>query len=150
MNELTSIRVGHVSSVDETNCTVRVVFPDASNMVSGPLQMIVPFTQKNHAYWLPDINEQVYCLLMGNGIEQGICLGAVYSADHQVICKNKDRYYVEFEGGAHILVDRAKKIIQILGFNGELIKFKDGDIYIDTSGKIYSLVDTQPEQLREG
>lgn len=149
MNELTSIRIGHVSSIDETNCTVRVVFPDASNIVSGPLQMVMPFTQKNHSFWLPDIDEQVYCLLMGNGIEQGVCLGAVYSTDHQVICKNKDRYYIEFDGGAHILVDRKEKFMQMLGFNGELIKFKGGNIYFDTPGNILSLIDTQPEPLRE-
>lgn len=150
MNELASVRIGHVSSVNENNCTVRVIFPDASNLVSGPLQMVMPFTQKNHAFFLPDIGEQVYCLLMGNGIEQGICLGAVYSKNHQVICKNKDRYYCEFEGGAHILVDRKEKFVQILGFSGELIKLKAGDIFIDTPGRIVSLMDTPPEPLREG
>jgi len=149
MNEESRMRVGCVSSVDENNCTVRVVFPDASNLVSGPLQMIIPFSQKNHAYYLPDINEQVFCLLMGNGVERGICLGAVYSKKDQPICKNRDRYYIEFEGGAHILIDRKEKVVQIQGFCGEFLKFDNGSMFLDLPGVISWLNGDMPTLLEE-
>lgn len=131
-----SLRVGIVSSVDEDNCTVRVSFPDLSDLVSGPLQMIVPFTLKNHAYFLPDVNDLVFCLFMGNGVERGVCLGAVYSKKNPPVCKNKNRYYIEFEGGAHVLVDRAAKVIQVKGFSGEFMKFDNGNMMLDLPGTI--------------
>lgn len=149
MDTACSMRVGIVSSVDENDCTVRVRFPDLSGIVSAPLQMVMPFTQRNHAYFLPDVNDQVVCIFLGNGIEHGFCIGAVYSKKNPPVCRNKDRYYIEFDGGAHVLVDRAQKVIQVKGFNGEFMKFNNGDMMVDLPGTVTWFSGVQPTPLRD-
>ncbi len=83
MDIKTLARIGIVSSVNASNCTARVTFPDKDNLVSAELPIITRGSQNDKDYWLPDINEQVLCLFLpnasGNGVNNGFILGTFYS-----------------------------------------------------------------------
>ncbi|MFD2087823.1 hypothetical protein ACFSND_21905 [Brevibacillus brevis] len=73
------LRVGIVSSVDERDATARVVFGDREDVVSYNMDILSrgSFLQKD--YWLPDVNEQVWCLFLPTGNADGIILGSTYN-----------------------------------------------------------------------
>lgn len=69
------IRDGLVSTVDSQRYTVRVVFPDRDNMVSGELPLVAP----PGLHRLPNVGDNVLCLFLGNGISKGYCLGQFFA-----------------------------------------------------------------------
>ena len=73
-----TFRVGIVQQQDTARAKVRVVFPDYDEMISWWLPIVFPKTQNDKAYWIPDIGEQVVCL-MDLRDEAGAVLGAIYS-----------------------------------------------------------------------
>ncbi|HJU29769.1 MAG TPA: phage baseplate assembly protein V, partial [Candidatus Binataceae bacterium] len=56
-------RVGLVNAQDPAKCAVRVAFPDRDQLQSWWLPVVVLKTQNDKSYWLPDIGEQVVCLM---------------------------------------------------------------------------------------
>ncbi|MBP1924588.1 phage baseplate assembly protein gpV [Sedimentibacter acidaminivorans] len=64
------IKVGQVSSINFNKSSVKVTFPDKDNIVSNYLPILNP------GYYIPKIGDQVVCIFLGNGIEQGFCLGS--------------------------------------------------------------------------
>lgn len=67
------IRVGLVNSSNPNKGTVKVLFPDKDNIVSNDLPMLSFISH------MPSVGEQVLCLFLGNGLEEGFCLGSFYS-----------------------------------------------------------------------
>ncbi|MGO4369615.1 phage baseplate assembly protein V, partial [Paenibacillus sp. MCAF20] len=67
------IKVGKVSTINAALASVRVTFPDADDLVSPELPLLVT----PGAYALPDVGASVLCLLFGGGA--GICLGSYYT-----------------------------------------------------------------------
>lgn len=75
------VRLGIVTERLPLEGKVRVRLPDADNMVSAPLPVLLPTTARRKAFWLPDIDEQVLCLFLpSSGEMAGFVLGALYSA----------------------------------------------------------------------
>ena len=70
------IRTGIVSSMNGAQATVRVTFGDKDDLVSADLPVL---QQGNGSYWMPVKGDQVVCLFLANGLEQGFCLGSFYS-----------------------------------------------------------------------
>ena len=62
------IRIGTVSSINPKDHTARIVFEDEGHNVSYDLPIIVPNTYDNSDYHMPDINEDVLCLFLPDGI----------------------------------------------------------------------------------
>ena len=54
-------------------------FPDRDQMQSWWLPVILPKTQNDKAYWIPDVGEQVVCLMDAHD-EDGAVVGAISSA----------------------------------------------------------------------
>lgn len=105
------IKVGKVSTTDETKGTVRVKFDDRKQgdghqFVSGPLQVIYRNSLKNKDTGLPDIDEPVLCVFLPNGTSQGFCLGAFYPDGVELPVKDKDKRHVTFEDGSFVEYDR--------------------------------------------
>lgn len=73
------IRVGVVSSVNDAAPTARVTFADRDDIVSYDLPVLVKNTKDNKDYWVPEVDEQVLCLFLPSGVEQGFILGSFYS-----------------------------------------------------------------------
>ncbi len=71
-------RLGIVKQQDLAGARVRVVFTDHAQMLSYWLPIMVPKTQNDKTYVIPDIGEQVVCL-MDEHDEAGCVLGAVFS-----------------------------------------------------------------------
>ena len=91
-------RVGKVSSVNASNCTARVTFPDKDDLVSQELPIIVI----GLCCFLPNAS--------GRGMNTGFILGAFYSAadppeenNKKVRClKVPDGSYIKFEGNGNV------------------------------------------------
>lgn len=132
------IRIGEVSSVDTKKCTARVVFDDEDGFVSNDLPVIQRNTQDVKDYWLPAVGEDVLCLFLPCGEEDGFILGSFYadeieppvSSETKRCTKYPDDTVIEYDWEAHELkVTGAKKIkvnVPDIEFVGNLNV--DGDI----------------------
>ncbi len=59
---------------------------------------------------MPDINEQVACMMDEHG-EEGIVLGAIYSDADTTPISNQDKYHITFNDGTVLEYDRANHIL---------------------------------------
>ena len=100
------LRFGEVSGVDEENGTARVCLPDADKLVTMPLRVLQQRTLKDQHQELPDIGEQVVCLFAGQGFEQGVVLGAVYSDKAPCPAHEPQVQYRKYEDGTELEYDR--------------------------------------------
>lgn len=105
------IRVCTVSSVQDGAGTVRVKLPDLGNMVSEPLPVVVRKTQDDKDFWLPDVGEQVVCVFLPIGLEQGFVLGSFYQKVDKVPVSSRDKWHKRFKDGAVLEYDRASHIL---------------------------------------
>ncbi|MDR7318921.1 phage baseplate assembly protein V [Brevibacillus nitrificans] len=128
------IRVGVVSAVNEQEGTVRVVFEDRDDMVSGDLPVIHAHTLRMKDYRIPDIKEQVVCIFQGNGIQEGYCLGAIYSETDLPPVREKKFRGTWFEDGSYVYFDREKGKLHVKAVGRVQI---DGDLIV--TGQIYQV-----------
>ncbi|TCW31404.1 phage baseplate assembly protein V [Gulbenkiania mobilis] len=101
-----TLRFGFVTALDEAGCRVRVQFPDLDGLESYWLHVPHPKTHRDKHYCLPDVGEQVACLLDGAG-EEGVVLGAIYSERDPAPVASVDKHHVVFDDGTLIDYDRA-------------------------------------------
>ena len=89
MNELA--RVGFVVSRQPEKHRVRVEFRDTvtAKLVSGWLPVLVPRASADMAFDLPDVGDQVLCLFLGNGLEEGFVLGSMYGAQKPPVVERR-------------------------------------------------------------
>ena len=73
------LRFGIVTQIDAINVLARVNFGD-DDLTSFWLPVIQTKTLKDKFYVMPDVGEQVVCLMDENS-EDGVILGAIYSAE---------------------------------------------------------------------
>jgi phage baseplate assembly protein gpV len=99
-------------------------------MLSYWLPVVVPKTQSDKAYWLPDIGEQVVCL-MDERDEDGVVLGAIYSRVDGTPVQNADICYLGFKDGASFEYDRAGHIF-VLSFSDSASIRYDGAAHVLT------------------
>ena len=71
-------RTGIVKQQDLVNAKVRVAFAERDQMLSYWLPICFQKTQNDKSYWIPDVGEQVVCL-MDDRDEAGTVLGSIYS-----------------------------------------------------------------------
>ena len=106
MNELA--RVGFVVSRQPEKYRVRVEFRDTvtAKLVSGWLPVLVPRASADMAFDLPDVGDQVLCLFLGNGLEEGFVLGSMYGAQMPPVSSG-DKFHRTFSDGTTLEYDRA-------------------------------------------
>lgn len=107
------IKIGEVSSVDYAKGTARVVFDDDDSIVSNDLPVLQTNTLQNKDHALPDIGEDVVCLFLPSGNEEGFILGAVYAGEVQPAETSKDVRSVTFSDGTEIKYDRAAHLLSV-------------------------------------
>lgn len=105
------IRVGTVDVINEAACTARVVFEDQEDTQSYDLQPIVKNSLKNKDYWMPDIGEQVLCLFLPSGIEQGFIIGSYYIDSNSRPASTGNKRTTVFEDGTKIEYDRSSSTL---------------------------------------
>ena len=118
-------RVGIVKTQDPANARVRVVFAEFDQMLSYWLPVVVPKTQNDKAYWLPDIGEQVVCL-MDERDEAGVVLGAVYSKVDGTPVQSADKYHLGFKDGTSMEYDRVAHVLALSFMDGTAIRYDAG------------------------
>lgn len=126
-NRGASLRFGTVTGVDTATGTARVQLPDGDGMVTMPLRVLGRRTLKDKAQALPDIGEPVACLFSGQGLEQGVILGAHYTAKTPSPNQEAQVDYVRYEDGTELWYDRVRH---------RLIAKVEGDIEAETTGKV--------------
>jgi phage baseplate assembly protein V len=130
-------RVGLVKQQDLQGARVRVAFPDRDQLLSYWLPIVFTKTQNDKGYWVPDIGEQVVCL-MDEHDEAGAVLGAIYSSADTPPVQSADKYHMSFKDGASIEYDRAAHVLAISLPNGATmsISANGASIAIDASGNV--------------
>jgi len=120
-----AFRLGIVKQQDLSLGRLRVVFPEFDQLLSYWLPVVVSKTQNDKAYWIPDVGEQVVCL-MDNRDEAGVVLGAIYSQPDGTPVQSADKYHLSFKDGSAIEYDRAAHVLS-LSFNDQSsIKYDGG------------------------
>jgi phage baseplate assembly protein V len=129
-------RVGLVKTQDVNNARVRVAFPDRDQMTSWWLPVVMPKTQTDKAYWLPDVGEQVVCM-MDERDEDGAVLGAIYSEIDTTPVQSPDKVHWSFKDGSSIEYDRAAHSLNCSLPNATVTIAANGaTIAIDGSGNV--------------
>lgn len=131
------LRLGYVSAFDAVNKLARVTFPDKDGLVSGWLQLLVRNTKKNGDEVNLDVGEHVACLMMGNGIEHGVVLGACWDGKNVPPVGDADIRVTTYEDGTTIQVDRKNHVVEVRDSYGSYIRFADGNIYIMANQNVY-------------
>ncbi len=127
------MRVGIVKQQDAATARVRVVFPDLDQMTSYWLPIVVPKTQDDKAYWIPDIGEQVVCL-MDIRYEAGVVLGAIYSQVDTTPIASTDKFYLGFKDGSAFEYDRSAHVLSLSFADGTVIIYDAGAKTLTMSG----------------
>lgn len=110
------IRIGEVSSVDPKKCTARVVFDDEDGFVSNDLPIVQRNTQNTKDYWLPAVGEDVLCLFLPCGEEDGFILGSFYADEIEPPVNSETKRYLEFPDGAKFEYDwKESKLSAVIG-----------------------------------
>lgn len=110
------VRVGVVSSINSGDCTAKVAFKEFDGgIVSYDLPIMVKQSMRNKDYWMPDINEQVVCVFLPTGLEQGFILGSFYSDVDKTAVQNPDVRQVTFGDGAVFEYNRKTHALKISG-----------------------------------
>src|ERR1700692_3676198 len=107
-----TFRVGIVQAQDTAHAKVRVVFPDYDEMISWWLPVVFAKTQDDKFYWIPDVGEQVVCL-MDLRDEAGAVLGAIYSAVDLPPVRRADRTHLAFQDGTSVDYDRGAHVLDL-------------------------------------
>lgn len=129
------IKIGEVSSVDYAAGTARVVFDDDDSVVSFDLQVLHRNTIANKDYAMPDVGEDVICLFLPSGTEEGFILGSVYAGEITPPETSGAKRTVEFSDGTRISYDRETSQLDIK-IAGTTISANKESVKVNTSGEV--------------
>jgi phage baseplate assembly protein gpV len=121
-----ALRLGIVNDQDPSLGRLRVTFSEFDQMLSYWLPIVVPKTQNDKAYWLPDIGEQVVCL-MDERDEAGVVLGAIYSQADATPVQSTDKFHLGFKDGTAVEYDRAAHVLGLTFEDTTVIKYDSGN-----------------------
>lgn len=124
------IRVGVVSDIDEKGVTARVTFDDQDDVTSASLQVIVKNTDENADYWMPDVGEQVLCLFLPVGPQQGFILGSFYDETHTPPANTANKRVIKFRNGTRVENDRESNLLLVDAVGDVTVK-ATGTVTID-------------------
>lgn len=117
-----AFRVAVVSSTNPDKATVRVRIGDHGDLVSWDLRVLARKSSQDQDYWMPDIGDQVLCLFLPIGLEQGFVLGSFYSTTDPPPVQSQDKRHVLFKDGTTFEHDRSTHaaVLDMTGPNGTL------------------------------
>ena len=125
------IKIGEVSSVDPEKCTARVVFDDEDSLVSYDLQILQRNTYENHDYQMVHPGEDVVCLFLGGGQEDGFIIGSLYAGEIKPPEASLDRRTVVFSDDTRVCYDRQEHKLTVTIEGTEIVfNRQDGSITV--------------------
>lgn len=107
------IKISEVSSINPAAGTARVVFDDDDSVVSYDLPVLQRNTIANRDYAMPDIGEDVLCIFLPSGPEDGFVLGSFYADEISPPESSGDKRTVVFSDDTRISYDRATHELSI-------------------------------------
>lgn len=125
------IKIGEVSSVDPEKCTARVVFDDEDSLVSFDLQILQRNTYENQDYQMVHPGEDVVCLFLGPGQEDGFIIGSLYAGEIKPPETSLDRRTVVFSDDTRVCYDRQEHKLTVTIEGTEIVfNRQDGSITV--------------------
>ena len=116
------LRFGIVSQIVPINVQARVSFEDDES-TSFWLPIIQTKTLKDKFYSMPDIGEQVACLMDENS-EDGVILGAIYSTEDVPAVTSENQISLNLENNSLINIDKETNSLNItfenINLNGNI------------------------------
>lgn len=112
LNDL--IKVGEVSSIDPVRCTARVVFDDDDSIVSYDLPILQRNTLNTKDFHSVNVGEDVLCLFLPSGPEEGFILGSFYAGEITPPEKTEKRRTTVFEDGTVVQYDMVSHKLTVL------------------------------------
>lgn len=129
-------RYGYVSDYDPDYHMARVIFPELDNQVSAWLPVGVKNSKNNFDECGLDIDEHVFCVMNGSGIEEGVIICALYDENNQPKKKDLDTRITEFQDGTKIFYDRKNNEFRAENISGSYISMKNGEIEIHAANHV--------------
>lgn len=102
------IRVGEVTATNPAAHKVTVTHDDDDGQTSGELPVIVPNTLANRDHALPDVGEDVLCIYLPTGTEEGFVIGSFYAGNVQNPESSQDVRATTYKDDTRFAYDRSK------------------------------------------
>ncbi|CAA9377405.1 MAG: hypothetical protein AVDCRST_MAG89-5115 [uncultured Gemmatimonadetes bacterium] len=130
------LRIGRVSGVEPATCRVRVAFEADEGLVSFWLPVLQRRTLGDRSYWMPEVDEQVACLLDEHA-EDGYVLGGFYSRADPPPVTSADRAHVAIKDGAVIEYDRAahRLTVDLRAAGGDVVLLVPAGKHVHVGGE---------------
>lgn len=132
------IRVGFVTGRDPGHLRVQVECRDTVTgaLVTDWLPVLVPRAKDDLQYDLPDVGDQVLCLFLPHGREEGFVLGCMYAADAPPV-QDGDKWHRAFKDGTTLEYDRkANRLTARIKGGGILDVTCDGPATLKAKGPV--------------
>lgn len=113
------LKFGTVTAINPLTARARVQFAQ-DNMTSFWLPILQAKTFKDKFYVIPDVGEQVACLMDENA-EDGVILGAIYTTEETPINKTEKQAAANFEDGSFVNIDKEAQTLTLSFPNIHLI-----------------------------
>ena len=131
-----TIRVGFVTARQPEKMRVKVELKDTVTqpLVSAWLPVLCPRASGDLAYDLPDVGDQVLCLFLPYGLEQGFVVGAMYGKASPPVSSG-DKWHRRFQDGTVLEYDRAahKLTAQV---QGDVAVTATGSVQAEATGDV--------------
>lgn len=135
------IKIGEVTSVDCAAMMCRVTFDDDDGITSYDLPVLQPNTLRNKDYACPDIGEDVLCVFLPSGVEEGFVIGSFYAGDVTPPESDGNKRTVIFADGTRLSYDRAAH---------KLMADVKGDIEAIVSGNVTATIQGKADVTAQG
>lgn len=133
------MRFGIVSQINPILAQARVNFEDDES-TSFWLPVLQTKTLKDKFYSMPDIGEQVACL-MDNNSEDGVILGAIYSTADVAVTQSEKELSVNLENGSSINANKETNTLTVVFEKMRLVGNIEHDGIFSNSAGIISQSD---------
>ncbi len=122
-----------MSQINPISVQARVSFED-DELTSYWLPILQTKTLKDKFYSMPDIGEQVVCLMDENS-EDGVILGAIYSSADLAITQSEKEHSINLEDGSSINASKETSTLSVVFQNIKLVGNIEHDgIFTNTNG----------------
>lgn len=111
------LMVGKISAINEQEGTARVLLEDKDEMTTKEIPLLFLHTLGMKVYAMPEIGEEVLCLFLSNGLEEGFILGSYYNEPTPPPVKDKQIKIIQFP-------------------NGDFVKYQDGKMEVKASKEV--------------
>ena len=133
------LRFGIVSQINPVLAQARVNFADDES-TSYWLPIIQSKTMKDKFFVMPDIGEQVVCLMDENS-EDGVILGSIYSSEDIPVVQSENEISMNLEDGSSINANKETQTLTVKFSKMHLIGDIQHDGFLTNSDGIKSKAD---------